>query len=137
MIPQKENAGTMVPDSSSTSSPLSEKDLPPLFLLRRLLRFLLGSLFLGLRFCCLFLLGRFLLRRFFARVLRRRSPAPLPRFRRSLRFRPPAPRRLPAGTARCRLRNCPSRFPFHPPLGESLAPVCKGGPRVAVLAGVT
>src|SRR6266436_3276798 len=61
------------------------------------------------------------------RAPRRRLPAPLPRFRRSLPFRPPTPRRLPAGTARCRLRNCPSRFPFHPPLGESLAPVCKGG----------
>src|SRR2546423_1784598 len=57
----------MVSASSSTSSPLSEKDLPPLFLLRRLLRFLLGGLFLGLRFCCLFLLGRFLLSRFFGR----------------------------------------------------------------------
>src|SRR2546421_2045742 len=61
----------MVPASSSTSSPLSKKVLPPLFLLRRLLRFLLGSLFLGLRFCCLFLLGRFLLRRFFGRFLSR------------------------------------------------------------------
>src|SRR6266576_3227199 len=61
----------MVSASSSTSSPLSEKDLPPLFLLRRLLRFLLGGLFLGLRFYCLFLLGRFLLRRFFGRFLPR------------------------------------------------------------------
>src|SRR5438046_10517407 len=61
----------MVSASSSTSSPLSEKDLPPLFLLRRLLRFLLGGLFLGLRFCCLFLLGRLLLRRFFGRFLPR------------------------------------------------------------------
>src|SRR6266852_4148112 len=56
VIPQKEKAGTMVPASSSTSSPLPEKDLPPLFLLRRLLRFLLG---------------RFLLRRFFGRFLPR------------------------------------------------------------------
>src|SRR5437773_7360236 len=61
----------MVSASSSASSPLSEKDLPPLFLLRRLFRFLLGSLFLGLRFCCLFLLGRFLLRRFLGRFLPR------------------------------------------------------------------
>src|SRR2546430_1399675 len=38
----------MVSASSSTSSPLSEKDLPPLFLLRWLgCRFWRGSLFLG------------------------------------------------------------------------------------------
>src|SRR5258708_1818327 len=71
------------------------------------------------------------------RAPRRRSPAPLPRLRRSLPFRPPTLRRLPAVTARCRLRNCPSRNPFHPPLGESLGPLYKWVPWVAVLAGVT
>src|SRR5436190_1550136 len=58
------------------------------------------------------------------------------RFRRLLPFRPPAPRRPPAETARCRLRNCPSRNPFHPPLGESLGPAHKRAFWVAVLAGV-
>src|SRR5882762_894688 len=53
-------------------------------------------------------------------ALHPRSPAllPLPRSLRSLR---PAPR-PPAGIIRCRLQNCPSRYPFHPPVGESLGP---------------
>src|SRR5260370_14946614 len=49
------------------------------------------------------------------RAPRRRSPTPLPRSRRSLPFRPPAPRR-PAETPRCHPRNWPSLNPFHPPL---------------------
>src|SRR5262249_14334115 len=47
---------------------------------------------------------------------------PLPRPRRSPAIRRPSPRPLPAATARCRLRNCPSGNPFHPPLGDSLCP---------------
>src|SRR5712692_5588259 len=56
------------------------------------------------------------------RVPRRRSPVPLPRFRRSLPFRPPVPRR-PAVTAHCHPRNCPSRNPCRPPLGNLWAPL--------------
>src|SRR5207302_10186045 len=69
------------------------------------------------------------------RALRRQSPNPLPRSRRFLPFRPPALRGLPAETPRCRLRNCPSRNPYHPPLGESRA-MHKRALWVAVLAGV-
>src|SRR5207245_342730 len=40
------------------------------------------------------------------------------------------------GLLRFRLRNCPSRNPFHPPLGASLGPAHKRAFWVAVLAGV-
>src|SRR6266404_2301219 len=49
-----------------------------------------------------------------------RSPVLLP-LPRPLRSRRPAPR-PPAGIVRCRLQNRPSRYPFHPPVGESLGP---------------
>src|SRR6266481_4239017 len=53
-------------------------------------------------------------------ALHPQSPARLP-LPRSLRPRRPAPR-PPAGIVRCRLQNRPSRYPFHPPVGESLGP---------------
>src|ERR1700687_810222 len=57
------------------------------------------------------------------------SPASLPRCSalslRSPPLRQRVRRLLPALTARCRLRNYPSRGPFHPPLGES-SPMCRG-----------
>src|SRR6267142_644071 len=53
-------------------------------------------------------------------ALRPRSPALLP-LPRSLRSHPPAPR-PPAGIVRCRPQNGPSRYPFRPPVGESLGP---------------
>src|SRR6266850_68008 len=48
------------------------------------------------------------------------SPALLP-LPRSLRSRRPAPH-PPAGIVRCRLQNRLSRYPFRPPVGESLGP---------------
>src|SRR5207302_8886567 len=69
-------------------------------------------------------------------ALRLRSPAPLPRSRRPLGPRRPAPRRLPALTARCRHRRFLSRNPFSPPLGESLGPAATRVSHSAVLAGV-
>src|SRR5258708_8134613 len=61
----------MVPASSSSRSLVFEKDLPLLFLLPRLFRFLLGGI-LRLRFFCFFLRRGFLLRCFLGRLLRRR-----------------------------------------------------------------
>src|SRR5262249_19363696 len=51
------------------------------------------------------------------RLLLRQCSSLLPPTPRSRRH--PARLLLPAGTARCLPRNCLSRNPFHPPLGES------------------
>src|SRR5207249_8929715 len=69
-------------------------------------------------------------------VPRLRWRAPLPQFRRSPGTRRPALLRLPAVTARCRLRNSLSRYPFGPPLGESHSPAATLASTGAVVAGV-
>src|SRR5260370_19928361 len=71
-IPHNEKAGTLVPASSSSISLVFEKDLPLLFLLRRLFRFLLGGLLFRFRLFCLFLRRGFLLRRFLGGLFRPR-----------------------------------------------------------------
>src|SRR5437879_5427809 len=69
-------------------------------------------------------------------VPRLRWRAPLPQFRRSPGTRRPALLRLPAVTARCRLRNSLSRNPFRPPPGESHSPAATRASTGAVVAGV-
>src|SRR5690348_9403170 len=73
-------------------------------------------------------------REFLLQAPRLQWPAPLPRFRPFPEFRRPAPRRLPAATARCHLRSFLSRNPFRPPLGESPRAVVS---RVGCLAALS